>query len=50
MLRGVSEEDIPLGTRGKLMGSDGRGVWVTSAPVDPEVTVGGNGAKEGKVG
>jgi hypothetical protein len=33
------------------MGSGGRGVWVAGAPKDPEVDVGGSGAKKkGKVG
>ena len=49
MLRGVAEEDKPIGVWGKLMGSGGRKVGIAGAPEDPKVGIRGSGAEEGKV-
>jgi hypothetical protein len=34
VVRGVAEEDTPIGTRGELMGSSGRKVPVAGTPED----------------
>jgi hypothetical protein len=50
VLRGVPKEYELIGTGSELMWSSGRGVRVAGAPEDPEVSIGGSGAKKGRAG
>jgi hypothetical protein len=50
VLRGLPKEDALTGTGSEVIRSIGRGVRVVVAPEDPEVGIGGSGAKKGRVG
>jgi hypothetical protein len=48
-LRRVPKKDRQIGTWGLLMGSSDRDVQVVGTAEDPEVGIGGSGAKKSKV-